>query len=316
MTWKYLDNQFDVATRRNYKKALKLSNFHDAALQTQVITTPSLQPLLDRYYPIHLDYVDQYTKWRSAGGKQEGQTLNLEQQLAIALGQIDVWEPQILVLYPRNSPRFKEIFPNGRKPFRQNGLDDRINAYKTLSDNIGGDAALAAVKGLVDATYANLDKARDAQEGAKSTKKGGSQQVDIARLIIMNMQYRNMAFVMDNFFDNRDDMCNKIFDLQTLRESDQSIFTGTLEVQEVEQVLVHTFLIDDELRLKIDTNGPVSFYLGSTPGGTDSNPVTLNSAAETTVSITAFGLKDMTGHRFLTAVNSSGMITKYRVQLL
>ena len=316
MTWKYLDNQFEVTTKKSYKKALKLSNFHDAALQTQVITTPGLQPLLDRYHPIHLDYVDQYTKWRSAGGKQEGQTLNLEQQLAIALGQIDVWEPQILVLYPRNTPRFKEIFPDGRKPFRQSGLDDRINAFKTLSDNIGGDAALAAVKAQVDATYATLDNARDTQEGAKTTKKGGSQQVDIARLAAMNMQYRNMAFVLDNFFDNREDMCNKIFDLQTLRESDQSIFTGTLEAQEVEQVLVHTFLSDDELRLKIDTNGPVSFYLASTPGGTDSNPITLSTAAEITSSIAAFGLKDMAGHRYLTAVNNTQVITKYRVMLL
>jgi len=32
-TWKYLINQFIVATRDNYKKALKLSNYHDAALK-------------------------------------------------------------------------------------------------------------------------------------------------------------------------------------------------------------------------------------------------------------------------------------------
>ena len=165
-------------------------------------------------------------------------------------------------------------------------------------------------------TAAQRPKTTGMPSGAKSTKKDGSQLVDIARIAAMNMQYRNMGFIIDTFFDTREMECNSLFDLQTLRENDQSIFTGTLDPAETEAVLVHTFLGEDELRVKIDTNGPVNFFLASTPGGTDSTAVLLSSPAEITISIDDFGLKDMAGHRFLTAVNGGGVITKYRVQLL
>lgn len=316
LKWKYLENQFDQATSKSYKKALKLSNYHDAALQAAVAEIPELAPLYDRYHPLHLDYVQAYTDWRSAGGKQEGQTLNVEQLLDAAMLKLDVWEPQILVAYPKTSVRYKEIFPNGRKPFRQGGLDGRINAFNTLSTNIGADPALATIKIDVDKTYNDLDVARDTQEGAKGAKKSGSQKVDTARLAAMNMQYRNMGFIIDNFFDTRADLCSRLFDLETLRENDQSIFTGTLDPGETEQVLVHTFAEDDEMKLKIDTDGPVSFYLASTPGGKDSTPVTLSTPTETTIAISAFALPSLAGYRFLTAVSGSIAVCKYRVQLL
>ena len=315
-TWKYIDNQFEVNTKSSYKKALILSNYHDAALQAQSAANPTLLPLYTRYHPLHLAYVDQYNSWKKAGGAQQGQTLNLEQQLDIAYTNLDDWDVQVQVVYKKTTPEYKSIFPDGRKPFTKGGIDGRINAYDTLGKSMDGDAALAAIKTQVDTAFATLDTARDTQEGAKSTKTGSSQQVDIARAAAMNMQYRNMGFIIDNFFDSRVMECNSLFNLQTLRESDQSIFTGTLELNETEAVLIHTFAANDELRLKIDTNGPINFFLASTPGGTDSNPVTLNSAAEITTIIDAFGAKDLPLHRFLTAVNNSGVITKYRVQLL
>ena len=314
-TWKYIDNQFEVNTKSSYKKALILSNYHDASLQTQSAVNPVLLPLYTRYHPLHLTYVQQYNAWKSAGGAQQGQTLNLEQQLATAYESLGDWDIHVQVVYKKTTPQYKAIFPDGRKPYTRGGLDDRINTYDTLSKNIGTDPSLAAIKIQVDAAFATLDTARDTQEGAKSTKTGGSQQVDTARIGAMNMQYRNMGFIIDNFFDSREAACAMLFDLTTLRESDQKTFTTTLDPAENDALLVHTFLITDMLKAKIDTTGPVSLFIASTPNGTDSTAVVLNTVTETSIPITAFGSIDLHTHRFLTVVSAAAALTKLKVQI-
>jgi hypothetical protein len=98
-------------------------------------------------------------------------------------------------------------------------------------------------------------------------------------------------------------------------ENGQSIFTGTLDPAETLAVLVNTFLLDDQLRLKIDNSEQVNFFLADTAGGINSKGVLLNSPAEITITAAAFGDIDLATHRFLTAVNSSSVVTHYRVQL-
>ena len=315
MIWKYIDNQFAVATAKNFKKALILSTYHDAALQARIATQPILERLYDRYHPLHLEMESQYSTWRSAGGAQQGQTLGLEQQLELTLDQLDGWDVSIQVVYRKTTPRYKAIFPDGRKPFRRGAIDQRINAFNTLSMNIGADGDLAAVKAQVDAAYSTLNELRDGQQAAKSNVKGGSSELDAACIAAMNMQYRNLGFVMDNFFEDRETECNMLFDLQTLRESEQTSFTTTLDPEETEAILVHHFLSSDQLRCRIDTDGPISLYLGSSSGATNSTAAIISSPAEVLVPLSAFGPVDLNVHRYLTAVSNATAITKLGVVL-
>lgn len=185
LNWKYIDNQFLVATRDNFLKALKLSNYHDSALLMAQTNNPVFNPIYNRYHTLHLNFVQKYNDWKSQGGSQEGETLIVSQQLTIAYAKIDAWDVAIQVVYPKTTPRYKSIFPNGRKPFNQSGITSRVNAYQTLSQNIGADPALLTVKAEVDATYLILDTARDQQEGAKASTKFDSAGVDNARIAIM-----------------------------------------------------------------------------------------------------------------------------------
>ncbi len=271
--WKYLTNQFEIATRDSFKKALKLSNYHDSALFMAKNSDPVFQVLYDRYHPLHINYTNSYSNWQSIGGGREGDTLNVNQQLDLALLKIDDWDVAIQVVYKKNTPRYKAIFPNGRKPFNEGGLDSRINAFLTLSINIGLDAALTAVKAEVDATYSVLDTARDEQEGAKADTTVGSGKVNTDRIAAMNMQYRNTGWVMDNMFDNRFTVADALFDEETLRKNLQTIFTGTLHPEEKRAVLTRTLLPDDGMHIKIEGEGAVAFYLASQKNGTDSTPV-------------------------------------------
>lgn len=317
--WKYLDNQFLTVTRNNYKKAIKISNYHDADLEAKQATEPLLIPIYDRYHLLHVNLIKAYSNWRSAGGSQGGQTLNLEQLLDLALSKLQQWEVQVQAAatnFMKGKPDYKTIFPKGRKVFTRSSMDDRINAYNTLATNMAPFAPLAAIKLEVEAVYASLDAARDAQQSAKGTVKNDSGSVETARIDAMTMQWRNLGFCMDNFWKNPD-YIESMFDLQTLREGPQRIFTGTLDHSENEAVLIHTFLADDELRLKSNGNATIHFYLSNVPNGINSTPVVVGANLETTIPASTFLVPDYHKYKYLTAVNQSPTeTTQYVVEVI
>ena len=62
LIWHYLVNQFLNATVGNYKKALKLSNYHDAYLKKMMDEhpgDPDWATLYNRYHNFHQMYVDE-----------------------------------------------------------------------------------------------------------------------------------------------------------------------------------------------------------------------------------------------------------------
>ena len=60
-TWKYLLDQMEIETANNTKKAVALSQYHDSALKTLSVTYPGLLPLYERYHPLHLTLIDEYS---------------------------------------------------------------------------------------------------------------------------------------------------------------------------------------------------------------------------------------------------------------
>lgn len=304
--WSFTINMFAIATRDSYAKAYRLSNYHDAALSKAITTNPALQVLYDRYHPLHEVFTDKYSKLSSAGGAQKGQSLNVKQQLTLALEKLELWDITIQLIHRKMSPRYKEMFPRGHKPFRRGGLDSRINAFDVLSKSIGNEPALAALKAEIDASYLVLDNARDTQESAKGTRKQRSGNLKTACRDIMNMQYRNACWLADNFFDTRAALCNALFDLQTLRDRRQHHFTATLKPHSTKPVLVRTFTADALLRLKLEGEGSVSFYLATMRGGINSTPVLINSNEDKEITVSDFGITDYSKHRYLTVVNEGG----------
>ena len=314
-TWSYLSNQFLNSTRDNYKKALILSNYHEAAITAAASGgDPDFELLRDRYQPVHAAYTAAYTAWKNAGGVQEGQTLNLDQLLELLITKVDRWDVAVQVLYAKTTPAYKTIFPNVRKPFYKGSIDQRINAVATLAVNMAPFAGLAATAAEVGAFYTSLDTARDAQEAGKSNVSTGSTQVESTRIAAMTMQYANLGFLMNKFYE-MPNLVAAYFDLSTLRESRQTIFTGTLDPGENEAILIHTFMADDEIRLHLTGPQPATFYLASMPNGTDSDGIQVNANEDKTITVSDFGVTDYHANRYLTAINSSAETVHYHVEL-
>lgn len=316
--WHFLINQFLNATRENFKKALRLSNYHDAMLKKAKDDDPAdpeFTTMYDRYHPLHLDYVDIYNEWKNSGGSQQGQTLNVDQLLELLLTKVSKWEAQVRVVYDKTSPAYKAIFPKGNYPFYKGERETRILAVKTLGTALTGIVALAATKTEVDAFHTTLDGARDTQEGAKGGTKSLSAQLEQKRVSIMQMQYKNVGLLIDKF-NETPALIGPFFELSILRNHRQVEFTGTLEVAENEAVLVHTFVSDDAFRVKLTGAGQATLYLATLTNGTDSTPLVITGDTETVHEISEFGAIDLGTHRHFTAVNTGGTEVHYEIELL
>ena len=316
--WHYLDNQFENITLKSYKKALIISGYHNAALQAAFEkdpANPDWTTLYKRYNPLHIELVKQFCEWQSAGGKQGGSTLSLDQLLSLMSNMLDNWEPRIQVVYAKNTERFKQILPSGHKPFNSGSKDTRITAVNTLSVNIGADAALASVKTDVDKYYNDLDKARTTQSGAKVGTQAGSLQVEQAITNAMQMQYANLGYLMNMFYKNTEPIA-LFFDIETIREHNQRIFTGTLTPLENEAVLEHTFMNTDTLRAKITGTANAKLYLASLQNGTDSTAIEVTGNHELIIKLSDFGVADYHQNRFITIVNQGAAeTTKYLIEI-
>lgn len=314
-TWKYLLNQMDIATEESVTMAVKISLYHDTGLRILSIVYPVLLPLYTRYHTLHLDLMDGFTNLDSSGAIKQGDRVSMEEVLAAAkLDLTNVWMPAILTLHTKASARFVQLLPNGLKPFNTKGVDARISAYETLSKNIGVEAALSVIKGHVETTYHLLLATRSTQTGAKTTTSKTSDALELLRIAAMDMQFRNLGFIMDNCFETKETICSLVFDLVTIRASKQILFTGKLTSNGKKSALAHTFVATDTMSVKMLKEGKL--YLSNSIGGTTGNALTVKGKIKTTINVADFGVTDYANFRFLTVVNQETLPSNYSITLL
>lgn len=317
MTWHYLSNQFLTVTERNYKKAYELSVFHDSAL-AQAVKDNSKDPdytfLYNRYHPVHLAYVAAYTQWDSAGGNRQGETLNVSQLLALLPSKLDDWDPAVQIVYKKNTPGFKKIFPNKRKPFNSGTIDQRIAAVNTLAENIGDDPKLVDTKTGVTDFYTLLSTARGTQDGSKSTTDTRSKEVNAARIPAMQLQYAATGFFMNKFYENPE-MATAYFDVQLLRDIEQSIFTGTAKPNVIVDVFTHTFSASDEVRIKATGKEGFTTYLTNQPGTVYGAGISVKAGEQAIVPVDDFKVPDLLVYRYVTIENTNGDVTSFEIEI-
>ena len=301
LIWSFASNQFAISTKKNYRKALKLSLAHDKVLLKKMTDNP-LDPdwtlLYNRYHPLHTFYFTTYTNWKASGGTSSGDTMTLNILLKLIPKKLDQWIASILPIYDKATAKFKSFFPQGRTPFETGKIDDKITAIKTLSTTLNGDVTMEHTKHMIDTAYNELDAARGNQAGGKLTKTTNSDNVEKGRILVMDMQ-----------------LAEPFFDLLTLRSSLQSYFTRKMATTENSPLTKNTFVDTDEIRGKVAKVGndtdKVTLYLGSTLGGIDSTGIDFINNTEHKFTAAEFKV-DLTVNTFLTAV-TDGNITSVKL---
>jgi hypothetical protein len=316
--WRFMINQFMVATRNNYKKANKLSTEHDMRLHAAMNNEPGdtdYSMLYNRYHPLHVELTGAYVKWMSEMGAQKSESHSVKELFRILPKKINKVDIMIQNLYEKGSPRYIELFPKAHKPFYRNSHIKRIDSLEALSNTIGDEIALADAKVMVDNLVIELKTASNGQAGAKNTTKRNSVQMENARKNAMNGQYQNLGFLI-NKFPTEAARIKAYFDVSTLTQPEQCIWRGQLPAGKVHHTLTRTFEPGDMIRIKNSGNADIEAYLSNTQEGTNSSPVIIWANQQMIFDVSQFNVKNISEHRFLTLINKDPAAdTRFLVQL-
>jgi len=217
-TWHYLENQFDNATAESYKRANILGEDHLAKLAAEQ-ADPDIAFLYERFSPVQVLFVKNYTGWLKAKGIYKGWTQRMEEiQDKLSSDKIADWDNKIKAEVGEDSADHTTLLPNGRKPFQSGGRDARILEVKGLSERLEDFPALAAVKADVDAFAARMDAIRDTQQQKEDLVEKASDALEKLRKAMTAMMYGNLGRLMDKFMDGPL-VIDRFFELQLIRET-------------------------------------------------------------------------------------------------
>ena len=264
-TWMFLTNPFLNATDGSYLNGMHISGYHDKALEKKK-SDPFFLDMYNLYHPLHIAYATAYGTGVTEGGLQQGDTLSAQQLMSLLSNtKIRNWDVAIQNHYEINTPEYKRLLPHHRKPFQHGSRTERLQTVKSLRDAIGTDELLAAVKTDVDSFYTQFHAANNVQEGNQSASKGTSAALETARIAMCAGQYANLGGLMQKY-STTPDMIAPYFDLETIRRSQQVLFTGKIKAGEIRTIVKHTFGEDDEIWLSNTGNTQLKFYLANAKG--------------------------------------------------
>jgi len=260
--WTFVTNPFLTLGLKNFKKAVKISTYTDAALLASADPFYVAQYAL--YHPLHLAMVASYNAWKTQGGTQKGATATLDLMLRqLEFAKINQWDAGVQAVYAKATPQYIAIFPQGHKPFQTGTIDSRINAINSLSLAMTGIVPLAPVRADVVAFYTAINNARITQEGQKGTKAVDSHAVTTAVTTAMTGMYTFLGNCMSHFANNPKAF-EFMFDLQTIRHHMQTFFTGHVKQLKVRTVCKRTFHRDVTIEIENIGNTELVFYRANT----------------------------------------------------
>ncbi len=303
--WRYLMNVFENVTSGSFRLASRISLFHLGALKSK-ISIALILGLYNDYLLVHDAYESAYNFWKVSLGKQQSRTLAVNKAIKKLSGtKARNWDNGIQQVYDVDSDKYKALLPNGRNPFQQGSQTDRKSAVKILSDAIGGDVALAAVKADVDAFYIDLDKAMIEQKAAISDTETASTACEKARKIMCIEQFGDLGALMQ-FYKATPVEVESFFDLKVLRNGLQVLFMGHVKKLGIHKIVERTILPTDQLMLENTGVTDLSFYLSATKDGA-MGATFVTMAAGKTITVKAADLGDATTQHFLMVSNSDAV---------
>ncbi len=313
-TWSYFVNPFLVLGKKNFKKAVKISTYHDSALQT-ASGDPFFAAMYAAYHPFHLALVAAYNTWKTSGGMQKGSTQTVEELLnLLSPVKINAWDAQVQIVLPKGSPDYVAVLPQGHTPFAQSEIDERINAVQQLGLALVPFPALAALKLEIDTFYGQLTVARNTQLGKKGDTEHYSDMLREKISDALIAMYGDLGLVMDKAKTNPID-AEPLFDLDTIRNRQQSVFKGILSGNENKLLVERTFSNLDEMRLQSLAGTKLGFYMAANSGDAPAGYTLIEVEVNTKVIVKVTDFGPLSNH-FLHVINTGATKGEYKVQIL
>lgn len=317
--WTHLINPFERSTEGSYKNALEISTWHDNALYG-VHTDPFYGPLYTYFHPFHLAFYNAYTNLSQQRDEQSGKTLSLSQLISLlSSSKAKQWDVATQVVYPQGTAAYKNLFTHHRVPFQQGTQLERINAVKTLSQKLAGDAALATTLTDVNNFLTQLEAAESTLSTSKSVTPVTSGNVETARVNMCVAMFSNFGAMLQKFASTPESIAS-YFDIATIRSGSQVHFTGHLKPLTQHCVCKHTFAAADKIKVKNESTVALQVYLSSAVNATTAKtivpvvmPITV--AANTTETINASQLGNLSSTNLMISNPDAHVIAQWEITI-
>jgi len=303
-TWIYLQNPYLTCTKRNYKKAVKISHYTDAQLLAKS-GDPFFAALYADYHPLHLLLVAAYNIWKAQGGTQKGSTVSLKDLFKkLSPGKIGIWDRAVQALFDAGSAIYVAIFPKGHKSFQKGSKLERINAVAQLEIALTGVAGLETTLADVAAFSGELATANTTQSGSVGTTNTASDDVETARVNAMGMLYQILGKCMARFWATPK-VITVLFDLNSIRNTLQTIFTGGVKKGAFATINQRTYELTDTIDATNDGVSLLGFYMTENPGDGPEGYTVIPVVSTKTDTIKISQFINDTTNNFLSVINLS-----------
>ncbi len=305
--WSFESNPFLNVSKKNFKKAVKISSYTDAQLFARKADA-FFGPLYLSYHVFHLALVAAYNTWKAQGGTLKGSTALVEIKLAqLSPGKIGEWDLSIQGVFKKKTPGYIAILPNGHKPFQTGDKLMRINAIQQLKTNLTGIVALVAVLTDVTTFYDEIVSANTTQQGSKGTKFSYSASVLLIIKTTMEELYAILGDCMRHFKTNPVEV-RTLFDLETIRSQKQSVFTGLVPINGHTMIVERTLLPTDSFDAIVDGDTYLSFYRAINREDSSNGYTIITVDTMTNRTILGSDFKLDVANKYLCVVNTSTIV--------
>jgi hypothetical protein len=303
-TWIYFQNPFFNCTRKNYKKAVKISSYTDARLLTK-IGDPFYAALYATYHPLHLSLVSAYNIWKAQGGTQKGDTVSLLKLLGeLSPGKSGLWSRAVQLLHPLGTSIYIAIFPKNMKSFNSGTKLERINAVAQLEISLTGKVGLETTLDDVTTFSGKLITADTTQSGSVGTTTTASEDVEKARITAMVMLYSILGQCIGHLAETPK-LITVLFNLNVIRNTLQTIFTGAIKIGAFETFAQRTLAEDDTIDFTNDGDSLLGMYMAENPDEGPTGYTVINILSRKTDTIPVSSFIGNTTNNFLCVVNLS-----------
>jgi hypothetical protein len=300
--YSFFVNPFLTLLERSRTQALQASKYTRNQLFSRK-ADPFFGPLYTMFDPLNEAFENEDAALIAQIGTQKGSTSLLDELLIqLSSDKIDLWDIAVQVVYRKGTPEYIAIFPKGRKPFQQGKKNDRIAAVSALYLSLAGIVPLATTRTDVDDFYQTINDARNKQTGEIGDTGTDSDDLTTTAETAMNALYKILGSCIAQFPETPLSI-EPLFDMSVLRDSEQTEFTRTLAPSATEFIVKRTKEPTDTIRLKVNTNRAVKFFMAIEKN--DTNPVTfiiVNGLSEVIVTFSQLG--DVPAAKYLKAINT------------
>ncbi len=274
--WSLLRNTFDNVTKYNYKRALLMGSDHDDKLGGEAQVNSDLMPIYIQFHNAFNAFEKTYQAVNSNFALYQGHTMQVENAFGELMSNLArKWDVMVQIEYDQNSPEYKMLLADGRKPFQTGAYDLRINAVGSFLSNVqnSNNQNFANLITSISTWLINTQALRTKQQQTESRDKTMRQDLENARQNMANTMH-TVFFKLCAYYSNTNNLVKveSFYELKYLRTSPSKntatpvtnqTNTLTLLPNEQKVLLKGSFSENDIFELKNLGNGNLMVWLAN-----------------------------------------------------